>query len=101
MGQKIWNKASKEGIVRLMEKYPEKLCIFMLPERPERHASLFGHHFLLEDPHKYNMSYETAIAVEHASKGLKSHFTMQFEKMKLKGKAATVTDIQGMEFWEN
>ncbi|HIC92399.1 MAG TPA: hypothetical protein EYP21_10150 [Syntrophaceae bacterium] len=72
LGKKIWNNASKERIVRLMEDYPEKLSIFTLAERPERHGALIGPHFLLEDPHEYNEAYKTAIVVENASEELKS-----------------------------
>ena len=101
IGQNILNKDCKEEFVRLMKKYPDELSVYMLPERPERHASLIGSHFLLEDPHPYNEPYKTAIVVENASKELISHFKTRFEEMKEKAKRATVSDIQKMGVYES
>jgi len=96
IGPNILNEACKEEFVRLMKTYLEELSIYILPERPERHASLIGSHFLLEDPHPYNKPYEAAIVVENASEELISHFRTRFEEMKQKVKRATISDIQKM-----
>lgn len=96
IGDRIWKETSKERIMGLMEKYPEKLSIYISSERPERHAELLGHHFFLEDPHRYDEPYKSSIVVENASEELISHFKTRFEEMKEKAERATISDIQKM-----
>ena len=99
IGDRIWKETSKERIMELMEKYPEKLSIYISSERPERHAELLGHHFFLEDPHRYDEPYKSSIVVENASEELISNFKTRFEEIKEKAERATISDIQKMEVY--
>jgi len=95
-GPCVWNGNNRKNITRLMEEYPDTLNIYILRERPERHAMLIGSHFFLEDPHEFNKDYETAIEIENTTEDFISHFNTQFEKMKAKGKIATISDIKNL-----
>ena len=99
IGPIIWEESSKKRIRGLMEKYQEKLSIYISPKRAERHAELLGPHFFLEDPHGCDKHYESSIVVENASEELISHFKMRFEEIKEKAKRATISDIQNIKVY--
>lgn len=99
IGPALYCEEQREKIIELMEKYPTRLNIYILPSRPERNISMINGNLLYEDPHGPEETYTEATVVEGADENNLNLIRKRCAQYKTVSKHAFIIDIRNLPIY--